>query len=90
MGTRDLGAALKDENIDDADALAASTREIIGRWRKSVGLKAIQNPDAVQSSSTLAESVDIEGQIAGGEPDPFAAVMDILRSGAKAAPERAP
>ena len=79
----------KDEAID-ADALTASTREIIGRWRKSVGLKAIQNPDAGQASSTLAEIVHTESQIAGGEADPFAAVMDILRSGAKAAPERAP
>jgi len=85
----DLGAAQNDEGID-ADALGASTRDIIARWRKSVGLKTVQNADTGAPSGTLMEIVDTERQIAGGDADPFAAVMDILRSGPKAAPEKTP
>lgn len=86
-GLRDLGAAQKDEGID-ADALGASTRDIIARWRKSVGLKTVQSADTGVPSGTLMEIVDTERQIVDGDADPFAAVMDILRSGAKAAPEK--
>jgi hypothetical protein len=79
------GAAQKEEGID-ADVLSKSTRETIARWRKSVGLQVPQPDDA--PSGTLVEIVDAEKQIEAQDGDPFNAVMDILRSGAKAAPDR--
>lgn len=84
---REAGISQKDEGID-ADTLRVSTRDTIARWRKSVGLRI---PEAVEEapSGELIEIVESERQIAGGEADPFASVMDILRSGAKAAPEKA-
>jgi curved DNA-binding protein CbpA len=88
-GLRDPGSTQKDEPID-ADALGASTRDIIARWRKSVGLKTVQGADTGAPSGTLMEIVDTERQIAEGDTDPFGAVMDILRSGAKAMPEKTP
>lgn len=89
LGLRDLGAAQKEEAID-TDELTASTRDIIARWRKSVGLRTVQTRDAGTPSGTLMEIVQTEGQIVNGDTDPFAAVMDILRSGARAAPEKTP
>ena len=85
-GLKDLAYnAQKDEGID-ADVLSRSTRDTIARWRKSVGLQVPQPDDA--PSDTLVEIVDAEKQIESKDGDPFNAVMDILRSGAKAAPER--
>jgi hypothetical protein len=73
-----------DEGID-ADTLSASTRQTIARWRQSVGLK-VREED---------EDADVVDQRAGlippapdPEDDPFGTVMDILRSGAKATPDR--
>jgi hypothetical protein len=81
----------KDEGVDP-DVLSQSTRDTISRWRRSVGLKApmFAAADAAgdEPSETLMEIVDTEKQIEGQDGDPFNAVMDILRSGAKAAPER--
>jgi curved DNA-binding protein CbpA len=86
-GLRDLAsnAAQKEEGID-ADVLSRSTRDTIARWRKSVGLQAPQPGDA--PSETLVEIVDAEKHFDTKDGDPFNAVMDILRSGAKSAPER--
>lgn len=87
-GLRELGVAQRDEGVD-AETLRVSTRDTIARWRMSVGLKTLQNTDAAIPSGRLMEIVDAERQIVDGDGDPFGAVMDILRSGAKAAPEKA-
>lgn len=87
-GLRELGVAQKDEGVD-AETLRVSTRDTIARWRMSVGLKTLQDADVAIPSGRLMEIVDAERQIVDGDGDPFGAVMDILRSGAKAAPEKA-
>jgi hypothetical protein len=89
---------LKDANRDDegidADTLSESTRETIRRWRSSVGLRAPmpgQQMPAVDMggpSETLMEIVETEKQIEEQDGEAFNAVMDILRSGAKAAPHQ--
>lgn len=88
-GMRELGGAQKDDGVD-ADTLRVSTRDTIARWRKTVGLQTVRKDGGAGPSGTLIEIVDSERQIAESDGDPFGAVMDILRSGAKAAPERTP
>lgn len=81
-----LKDAPKEEGID-ADTLSESTRETIRRWRSSVGLRAPMVAPTAPPSETLMEIVETEKKIE-EEGDPFNAVMDILRSGAKAAPHQ--
>jgi hypothetical protein len=83
-GMRD---ANRDEGVD-ADTLSASTRETISRWRKSVGLRAPMPGQEAGPSETLMEIVETEKQIEEQDGEAFNAVMDILRSGAKAAPHQ--
>jgi hypothetical protein len=82
---RDLGASQKDEGID-ADTLSASTRDTIARWRRSVGLRVAQPEDAEEREPLVLMSEP--EQKTDGDGDPFGAVMDILRSGARVAPEK--
>ncbi len=86
-GLRELSGAQKDDGID-AETLRVSTRATIARWRKTVGLKTVQNANELIPSGMLVEIVDSERQMIDGDGDPFGSVMDILRSGAKAAPEK--
>jgi hypothetical protein len=81
-------AARGEEGVD-ADTLSRSTRDTIARWRKSVGLG--------ESLTDASMPVDMAPPVAAREPEKpaeeedgaaFNAVMDILRSGAKASPER--
>jgi hypothetical protein len=86
--------AAREEGID-ADALSDSTRETIKRWRSSVGLRAPMPGQILAGagmagapSETLLEIVETEKQIEEQDGEAFNAVMDILRSGAKAAPHQ--
>jgi hypothetical protein len=82
---REFSGVDKEEGID-ADTLSHSTRQTIARWRQSVGLR-VHDDDESGDAPTL-DSDDVMPK-APDEPDPFGTVMDILRSGAKATPDRA-
>ncbi len=68
----------KDEPLD-LDELRASTAAIIARWRKSMGLRAIEPGDA--PTTTLVEIVQSEREVE--ESEPLNAVLEILRGAHK-------
>jgi hypothetical protein len=80
---REFSGVDKEEGID-ADTLSQSTRDTIARWRTSVGLKVTDPDDA----APLEPVDDVMPPAPDPEADPFGTVMDILRSGAKATPDR--
>jgi hypothetical protein len=82
---REFSGVDKEEGID-ADTLSRSTRDTIARWRTSVGLKVT---DFAEDGAPLEPLDDVMPPAPDPEADPFSTVMDILRSGAKATPDRA-
>jgi hypothetical protein len=75
----------------DPDELHASTAAIIGRWRKSMGLRVLPGQELSQEPSTaLVDIVEGERQIDAGDADsePLTAVIDILRGAHKGKTER--
>jgi hypothetical protein len=81
---REFSGVDQEQGID-ADTLSQSTRQTIARWRTSVGLKVAD----LEDDGVLHEPIDdVMPPAPDPDADPFSTVMDILRSGAKATPDR--
>jgi hypothetical protein len=87
MKLREFSGVDKEEGID-ADTLSHSTRQTIARWRHSVGLKVNDPDDESAAAAADLQRDDVMPPAPDPESDPFSTVMDILRSGAKATPDR--